>query len=376
MRDRFKTALSRLRLPGSRPQVEAARPVSRDALLGWAEAALERYGIEDARITLIKEGTGGRKLVFRVESPIRGRFALQLFGLSRDNENLVPELLWLGALRTEKIPVPEPVPATDGSLVSRVSLEGSSEPRLCALLRWLPGRPGGLNRGPRRSPDELSRAGSCVARVHRHFERYGAPEGASFPYVYDWDWVFGGAVPLWYKGKSVYSPSELDVFRAAAERVRRDLGELGKDGDVYGIIHRDLHPNNFLFHDGEAYIIDFEVCGWGYYLFDVAVTFLALERHGTQLQAAFLEGYRRERPLLEDHWRYFETFVAMRLVQRVNMALRWKEPTRRWWGPEVVSGSARALAGFLGSEGETEPMALGYPWWRVRSSSAHRRQEG
>jgi Ser/Thr protein kinase RdoA (MazF antagonist) len=374
LRDRFRTALSRW-FPGSRPQAGSTRTLSRDAQFGWAEAALKQYGIGDARITLLKEGRGERKLVFSVESPSRGHFALQVFSLSRNNENLVPELLWLRALRTEEIPVPEPVPAADGSFVSRVSLEGASEPRLCALRRWLPGRPGGLNRGPRRSPAELSRAGSCVARMHRHFERYGAPEGVTFPYVWDWDWVFGKAVPLWNKGKSVYSPSELDVFRAAAKRVWQDLQELGKDGNVYGIIHRDLHPNNYLFHNGEAYVIDFEVCGWGYYLFDIAVTFLALERHGPQLQAAFLEGYRRERPLLEDHWRYFDTFIAMRLVQRVNMALRWKEPTRRWWGPKVLAGSAGALAEFLESEGRTEPMTLGSPWWR-NLFRAHRRQEG
>jgi aminoglycoside phosphotransferase (APT) family kinase protein len=86
------------------------------------------------------------------------------------------------------------------------------------------------------------------------------------------------------------------------------LQELGKDSNVFGIIHRDLHLNNILFHDGEAYVIDFEVCGWGYYLFDVAVTLLSLEGFDeTPLQVALLEGTSESVPSPKT-WRYLETF--------------------------------------------------------------------
>jgi thiamine kinase-like enzyme len=66
---------------------------------------------------------------------------------------------------------------------------------------------------------------------------------------------------------------------------------LGKGSDVYGIIHRDLHLKNFLFHDGEVYVLDFENCGWGYYLFDLTVTLSVMESHKNRapLQAAFIE---------------------------------------------------------------------------------------
>ena len=44
-----------------------------------------------------------------------------------------------------------------------------------------------------------------------------------------------------------------------------------------GLIHADLHYENFLFHDGVARAIDFDDCGWGFYLYDVAVTLWELE---------------------------------------------------------------------------------------------------
>ena len=363
MRNRGKTTgLSRWLLPRSRAKSAPKQHGSQDARVSWAEAALAQYGLRDARVDLLKEGRDQRKLVFRVESPIRGRFLLRVYKLSRHSENLVPELLWLQALQREMpLSVAEPIPAADGSLVSYASPEWTSEPRRCVLLRWLPG---GREKADM-TPANLSLAGSHVARLHRYCEQHGVPEGLVFPHVWDWNWVFGETVPLWNeKGKSVYSRNELDVFRAAAERVRQDLQELGKDRNVFGIIHRDLHLNNILFHDGTAYVIDFEVCGWGYYLFDVAVTLSSLEGHEAPLQVAFLEGYQRERPLPEEHWRYLETFMAMRLVQRLNMVLRWKDPTRRRWGPRVLSSSVEWLEEFATSEGEAGQRDVGSPWWR------------
>lgn len=328
----------------------------------WVKAALEQYGLQNARFTLLKEGINQRKLIFRVESPSRGRFVLRMYKQSCNSENLLPELLWLQALRQREIPVPEPVPTADGSLISEVSFEGTSKPRHCTLLRWLPGSSkiatGAL------SSEDLILAGSCIARLHRGCERYSVPKGLTFPYVWDWEWVFGEEAPLWNEGRNVYSGSELNVFRTVAERVQRDLQELGKDSNVFGVIHRDLHLNNFLFHEGEAYVIDFEACGWGYYLFDLSVTLSSLEGHGSSLQAALIEGYQREFPLPEGYWRYLETFMAMRIVQRVNLALGWQNPTRREWGPRVLLGSVEGLKEFVTGKGEAGQMDFASPWWR------------
>lgn len=334
-------------------------------LRNWVKAAIKQYGIRDARFTLLKEGTNQRKLLFLVESPTRGRFLLRMYKLARRGENLRSELLWLQALRREMpLSVPEPIPAADGSLVSYVSFKGSPQPRRCVLLRWLPGgrEEADLN------PANLSLAGSYVARLHRHSEQYGVPEGLVFPHVWDWNWLFGKTAPLWNKGESVYSRSELDMFRAVAERVRRDLQELGRDSNVFGVIHRDLHLKNFLFHNGEAYAVDFENCGWGYYLFDLVVTLSSLEGYGEKyrapMQAALIEGYQRERPLPEDHCRYLDTFMAMRVVQRANLVLGWKSPTRRPWGPRRLRSSVEGLEEFLASEGEVGQADVGSPWWR------------
>ena len=258
--------------------------------------------------------------------------------------------------------VPEPIPSTKGSLVSYASPVWALEPRRCVLLGWLPGK----REKADINPTNLSLAGSYVARLHQHSEQYGIREGLVFPHVWDWDWIFGEAAPLWKKGQSVYSRGDLDVFCATAERVWQDLQELGKGNNVFGIIHRDLHLNNFVFHDGKAYAIDFEVCGWGYYLFDLAVTLSSLEgqgRYRAPMQTAFIEGYQRERPLPEGEWRYLDTFIAMRIVQRVNIILHWEAPTWRRWGPNFLMRSVKGLKEYVSNKERAGQIDFGSPWW-------------
>src|SRR4051794_13472156 len=80
----------------------------------WAKAALRQYALHGARFTLLKEGKNQRKLLFRIDSPTRGRFLLRMYKMSRPSENLIPELLWIQALQREMpLSVPEPIPARD-----------------------------------------------------------------------------------------------------------------------------------------------------------------------------------------------------------------------------------------------------------------------
>lgn len=131
---------------------------------------------------------------------------------------------------------------------------------------------------------------------------------------------------LWSKGEQFYSAEEMAVFEAAAQRVRGDLQELGYGRDAFGPIHRDLHFGNIVFDSGRVGPIDFDLCGLGHYLLDLAVllNFLSI-RHSDRfwrMRKALLEGYERERHLPEGYQRHLMTFHAMRRVARVNRELR------------------------------------------------------
>lgn len=326
-----------------------------------AEAALGHHGLRGARIEPLNQRF---VQVFRVASG-REAFALRLYDLPRPGGNtagsgaatrtgsrlrspevLVSQLAWLSDLgRETDLRAPEPMPLPDGSLLGRVSTHdlgprGSllrwasrrrdaeelrrdlwDAPGMCrnfVLLRWVPG---GHKRGEDLKPEDLSLAGSYVARLHRHAEDFGIPEGATLP-RWDWEWPFGETANLWDKGPTFYSDSDMDGFRAAARHVHEDLQRLGEGREVFGAIHRDLKLENLLFDGARVGAVDFDLCGLGYYIFDLWTVRNSLRTHHADrvepLWDAFLAGYERERSLPEDLRRYLRTFEVMQKVATAN----------------------------------------------------------
>ncbi len=303
-----------------------------------AEAALGRYGLREARLHLLRyEFTQ----VFRVELPTGEELALRMYGTPRaargesrpddprlrttvklrSPETLREQLTWLSALARETdLLVPEPVPALDGSLVGHVSVEGVPERRHCTLVRWVPGR----HKRESLTPVDLSLVGSYLAGLHDHAERYRIPAPSVLP-RWDWHWPFGESAPMWSEGETFYSAEQMVVFEETAQRVRRDLEELGYGNEVFGLVHRDLNLNNLLFGDDTVGAIDFDLCGLGHYLLDLATILAALRSLHTHriewLREALLEGYERERSLPRGYRKYFGTFTVMRRVAALNRDL-------------------------------------------------------
>jgi Ser/Thr protein kinase RdoA (MazF antagonist) len=110
-------------------------------------------------------------------------------------------------------------------------------------------------------------------------------------------------------------------------KIRAVLNELGYGKEVFGLIHADLHQDNYFFHRGRVRAIDFDDCGWGHYLFDLNVTLLELQHLPTYpaLRTAFLSGYRRIRALPSAHEGYLDTFFALRRLQLLMWVLESRE---------------------------------------------------
>ncbi len=180
------------------------------------------------------------------------------------------ELLWLQALRREaSLVVPAPVPTRDGVLVTSASTAGVPEPRQCVLFRWVDGRflHSQLN------TKELERVGAFMAKLHRHAERFVVPEGF-FRNRWDYEGLLYKALGTdLEKSWAHLSQEARNVLDTTAERVQQTMQFLGERREVFGLIHADFYERNYLFSNGEVHAIDFDGCGWGYYLFDMGVTF-------------------------------------------------------------------------------------------------------
>jgi len=135
------------------------------------------------------------------------------------------------------------------------------------------------------------------------------------------------------------------------EQARR---ELGTGPDVYGLIHADLHQENYLFHRGHVRAIDFDDCGLGHFVYDLAATLSELRGRPDYavLRAGLLRGYRAVRPLRAEHERYLEVFYGLRLLQLTLWFLEQREhPAFSDWEAEARDGltDLRMLANRLAS---------------------------
>jgi Ser/Thr protein kinase RdoA (MazF antagonist) len=347
--------------------VSVGKPLEQATQL--ARAALRRYELPSFVLRSLKEERN--KQIFRVSSPERGNFLLRMHvppsveprveetgpgPIIRSEAGLRSQMLWLLDLRrTMRVPVPEPVPMVDGSLAGTVSLGSVPESRNFVLLRWVPGE---LKRDALSSAEVLS-FGTYIARLHRHAEQYAAPEGFVRP-QWNWEHLFGTASLLWSRGEVVFSEEEMEALRVTAERVRQELQTTGVAREAFGMIHRDLHPGNLLYHEGVLYAIDFDHCGWGYYLYDLAMPYSQLAPYGKRradMREALLDGYQRERSLPGGYQERLKVFVAMRRATAIHSALGGlggvplaKVPAQPVWKTGVLQRSIKELKGFAARE--------------------------
>jgi Ser/Thr protein kinase RdoA (MazF antagonist) len=305
-----------------------------------ATQALDAYGIGPAELVLLGHV---ENTTFRVEVPTGERFVLRIHRVSgsplhppRTLAEVASEALWLAAIRRNTpLSVPEPVPANDGSMVTVADVVGLPEPRLCVLFRWQHGR--FLDAGL--TPVHLERVGRFIAKLHDQSSRFAPPEGFE-------RWRIGDLsddVRAFVAGevREQAGPHTVAVVDEVVRRVLEARRDLGTGPDVYGLIHADLHQENYFFAGRQVCAIDFDDCGWGHHLHDLSVTLSEIRgrREYDSLRAALLHGYRAARALPTEHERYLETFQALRTLQLTLWFLEQREdPSLEGWEQDVRDG--------------------------------------
>jgi Ser/Thr protein kinase RdoA (MazF antagonist) len=179
------------------------------------------------------------------------------------------------------------------------------------LFHWIDGR----FLYHRLMPAHLAAVGDLTAQLHNHSVHLHVPAAFDRPRVDPADAeTEEGVVRLF---TDYVSAEAADVMQQVFRRVRQAQQELGSGPDTFGIIHADIHQTNYLFNGREVRLIDFGDCGWGHYIYDLAVTVhqLGALPRCAELRAALLAGYRRVRDLSPAHEALIDTFAMLREVQ-------------------------------------------------------------
>ncbi|MFI5955105.1 phosphotransferase enzyme family protein [Cryptosporangium sp. NPDC051539] len=275
-----------------------------------AEAALARYGLTaSAELLNVSENE-----TYLVHGPGASQTVLRVHRLDYHPPGAIPsELAWLDALRTEAgVRTPRVIPAADGSRVVTVPDPSGGPDRDCVLFEFLPGRE------PREDDlvTDFEPLGALTARMHRHARAWTRPPGF-VRFHWDTPAAFGadGAPGRWgdWRLAPGVGPAERSVLERLETTLRERLRRYGSGPERYGLIHADLRLANLLVDDGVS-VIDFDDCGFGWYLYDLgaALSFFEHLPEVPEVIDAWVRGYRSVADLPAADEAEIWTFVLFR----------------------------------------------------------------
>jgi Ser/Thr protein kinase RdoA (MazF antagonist) len=109
-------------------------------------------------------------------------------------------------------------------------------------------------------------------------------------------------------------PEELALLGRLDATIAARLARYGRGPEHYGLVHADIRLANLLVDGGDVRVIDFDDCGFSWFMYDFATTVSFVEDHPRvpELRAAWVEGYRSVAPLDPADEAELETFVMLR----------------------------------------------------------------
>jgi Ser/Thr protein kinase RdoA (MazF antagonist) len=308
--------------------------------------ALPRWGLpvgSDLRLLTISENAtfrahdadGGRDLVFRVHRP----------GYHSRDE-IASELAWLGALgRDRVVPTLTPIPQRNGDLIADIDQDEAT--RHVVAFGLLPGREPGEGEDLPRWFREL---GAINARLHAHARSWPRPPGFTRK-VWDFEAMLG-EVQLWgdWRAGLGLDPAGREILERTAALLRRQLDAYGRGEDRFGLVHADMRVANLLVDGDRLSVIDFDDCGFSWFLYDfaAAISFIEHEPQVPELQAAWTAGYRSVAPLSDEECRILPVFIMLRrMLLTAWIASHAETPTAQAMGPAYTRGTVTLAEAFL-----------------------------
>lgn len=279
-----------------------------------ALAALQDYPLPEPHLSLLKHAAN---TTFLLETGDNQRYLLRVTRAGAATlADLRSELLWLQALRRDTaLSTPDPILTTVGSLLTTATAAGMPAPRHVAVFRWQPGK---FYRAEQLTLRHLVLAGEFLATLH-NYPFNPLPQGFTRP-TYHADGLLRNPTHLDVTAARANLPADANaLIDHAIEHFTTATTALGQTPSTYGLIHADFSEDNYLFDGDNLKAIGFDRSGWGWFLYDLAVTLSSLIHlpNYAELRAALLAGYTRFRPLSDDHLTHLPALIAARKAHRI-----------------------------------------------------------
>ena len=274
-----------------------------------ATAALARYAIpSNAAATMINLSENA---TYRIDAPAGQKWALRVHREGYHTRNsIASELLWIQALRNNSpVITPVPVRGLDGEFIQTVAISGMN-PRNVVLFEW--------EEGAEPSEAELLGPFEILGRVtgEMHVFTRSWPLPAGFE-RHTWDFETSlGHRPHWgsWRQGMGMDDSKRALFQRAVDLIARRLAAFGKGPERFGLVHCDMRLANLMIDGAITKVIDFDDCGFSWYLYDCATALSFIEHRPdvAELVAAWVKGYRQVASLSSADEAEIPTFIMLR----------------------------------------------------------------
>ena len=243
--------------------------------------AVANYDIPVATIALINAGFN---FTYRVTTTSGEKLALRLnINSRRSIDNLLAEVSWTSALATSSsVHVPVPQRSRDGSHYVLVDDPLMNRDIPAVLYSWLPGR----NLDDSNALAGWHRAGHVMAMLHEHAREFTLPSGADVPLLRTALW---GTPDRLHRDHLPITRDDEMLLRTLHDEINHRLDRLWAN-DTGRLLHADLHGGNMKWLRGRLAVFDFDDCGWGLPIQDLATTAYYIRDNG-DCEQAFFEGY-------------------------------------------------------------------------------------
>jgi len=232
----------------------------------------------------------------------------------RDLTAIAAELDLLKGWRAANLAVPVVVAMTNGETI--LTLAAPEGARYAVMLKYIEGvtlNDRSFNNFDHFSLDKFSRYGAAIAQLHMVSDQMTTT--STRPPL---DLEFLLETPLRLITKVLSDrPKDLDYLHTAAATLRQEIQLLPQEPPLYGLCHGDIDCSNVLINDnGDLTLIDFDYCGMGWRVYDIACFYVDAEylKLPDAVKPAFLAGYSQIRVLSDREYQSIPLFAAVRHI--------------------------------------------------------------
>lgn len=286
-----------------------------DKLANEALKLYAMHGNSIAKILQISENI--TYLVTNLETGVKSVMRIGRPGY-HTKEELNAEIIWLKEIR-EYTPliVAGAIKGVNRECVQEVSCSLTPNKKYhCVMYEFLEGE------APNENDEgnvvrQFVNLGETTGYLHKQVKMWNKGNDLK-RFVWDYDSMIG-TNPRWGKWQNAVDMNDEveNLLTKTSKTIEKRLISYGKGKDKFGLIHADLRLANLLVEGDQIKVIDFDDCGFGWFMHDMAASISFIEDRpiANELINSWIEGYSKVQKLQKEDINEIDTFVMQRRLQ-------------------------------------------------------------